>query len=227
MSEYYARGRAVFADATSFVFFLVGFLAAAPFAWPALRLAFEVGEYDRGLAVFAGRIFGSGLAMGVLGYVGGALAGRTWQGVHEWRRARRQANASGGRNAQGPVASPDGRTAVAPSGQPDGTPRRAPAPMTCRVGLLTPSNCAAFARRVGEGTLDRRYSETSTTETLTLAAWDGLDIAGVARLLSDGYGTLVITDCVVDPYYDRTDVADRLIAFALERVPKGGRLTRA
>ncbi len=221
------RGRAIVADATSFVFFLVGFLAAAPFAWPALRLAFELGEYDRGLAVFAGRIFGSGLAMGVFGYVLGALGGRLWQGVHHWRRARRAEAASGANDASRPAGDPNERTAGTRTGPADDAPRRAPAPMTCRVGPLTPSNHAALSRRVGEGAIDRRYSETSTTETLTLAAWDGLQIAGVARLLSDGFGTLVITDFAVDPYYDRADVEQRLINFALERVPTGGRLTRA
>ena len=72
--------------------------------------------------------------------------------------------------------------------------------MTCRVGPLTPANYAAFSRRLTEGAIDRRYSESSTAEILTLVAWDGLEIAGVARLLSDGYGA---------------------------RVPTGGRLTRA
>ncbi len=68
--------------------------------------------------------------------------------------------------------------------------------------------------------------ESATTEILTLAAWDGLDIAGVARLLSDGYGTLYITDFAVDPYYDAADVEASLIDGARRRVPPGGRLTR-
>ncbi|MHB1069822.1 MAG: hypothetical protein ACYC1W_08155, partial [Gemmatimonadaceae bacterium] len=65
MSEFYERGRAVFADATSFVFFIIGFVAAGAFGWPALQLAFEIGAYDRGLAVSIGRILGGGLVAGV------------------------------------------------------------------------------------------------------------------------------------------------------------------
>ena len=65
-----------------------------------------------------------------------------------------------------------------------------------------------------------------TTEILTLAAWDGLDVAGVARLMSDGYGAHFITDFAVDPLYVESDVEERLIAFARQRVPPGGRLTR-
>ncbi len=227
MSEFYARGRAVFADAMSLVFFIVGFLGAGPFAWPALRAAFEAGAYDRGLAVFIGRIFGSGLAAGLVGYVLGALTGRLWQAVHQWRRARRQPAASG--VARVALAASDAlpATAAAPTERAADSVRRTRAPMSCRVGPLTPTNLATFARRLTDGALDRRYAEASTTEILTLTAWDGLDIAGVARLLSDGYGTLVITDFVIDPYYARADVEERLIACALERVPPGGRLTRA
>ena len=68
--------------------------------------------------------------------------------------------------------------------------------------------------------------ETATTEILTLADWDGLDVAGVARLLSDGYGALYITDIAVDPHDAARDVENTLIDFARRRVPSGGRLTR-
>jgi hypothetical protein len=218
VSEYYERGRAVLTDATSLVFFLIGFLAAGAFGWPALRTAFELGAYDRGVAVFIGSILGGGLLAGLLGYGVGALSGRLWQALHHRRRLRRR------ETARAEASAPDTARAVE---RPAEVRKHAPAPMTCRVGPLTPANLAAFSRRLGEGALDRRYAETTTTEILTLAAWDGLEIAGVARLLSDGFGTLVITDFVVDPYYDRTDVEQRLINCALERVPKGGRLTRA
>lgn len=217
MSEYYARGRAVLTDATSFVFFLVGFLAAGAFGWPALRTAFELGAYDRGLAVFIGRLLGGGLLAGLLGYGVGALSGRLWQALHLRRRMRHREAVDGTADA------PDAANA---SERPAEVPKRTPAPMTCRVGPLTPANLAAFSRRLDAGALDRRYAETTTTEVLTLVAWDGLEIAGVARLLSDGYGALFITDFVVDPYYVRDDVEQRLIDFALDRVPKGGKLTR-
>lgn len=217
MSEYYARGRAILTDATSLVFFLLGFLAAGASGWPALRTAFALGAYDSGLAVFIGRILGGGLLAGLLGYGVGALSGRLWQALHLRRRMTRREAMNGEADA------PDAATTGA---RPAAAPTRAPAPMSCRVGPLTPANLAAFSRRLGEGALDRRYAETRTTEVLTLVAWDGLEIAGVARLLSDGYGALFITDFVVDPYYVRDDVEQRLIDFALDRVPKGGQLTR-
>lgn len=226
MSEYYARGRAVFADATSFTFFVVGFVAAGGFGWPALRFAFETGAYDRGLAIYIARILGGGLAAGLFGYALGALGGRLWQAIHQLRRVRR----GGVAIIEGSVRSldADGRDAAAgtAAAHPADAPRRTPAPMTCRVGPLTPANYAAFSRRLAEGAVDRRYAETSTTEILTLVAWDGLQIAGVARLLSDGYGALFITDFVVDPYYVRDDVEQHLINFALERVPTRGSLAR-
>ncbi|MHB0964111.1 MAG: hypothetical protein ACYC5V_12980 [Gemmatimonadaceae bacterium] len=226
MSEFYERGRAVFADATSFVFFIIGFVAAGAFGWPALQLAFEIGAYDRGLAVSIGRILGGGLVAGVFGYGVGALAGRLWQAIHQLRRTRQRDAARIGRGA--PDADVEGREpgSSATAGLPAEVPKRAPAPMTCRVGPLTPANYAAFSRRLGEHAIDRRYSEATTTEILTLVAWDGLEIAGVARLLSDGYGALFITDFAVDPYYVRDEVEQRLIAFALERVPSRGSLTR-
>lgn len=217
MSEYYERGRAVLTDATSFVFFLIGFLAAGAFGWPALRTAFELGAYDRGLALFIGRILGGGLLAGLLGYGVGALSGRLWQALHLRRRMKREAPGSVEADAPGAARALE---------RPAPVPKRPPAPMSCRVGPLTPANFAAFSRRIGEGALDRRYAETTTTEILTLVAWDGLEIAGVARLLSDGYGALFITDFVVDPYYERDDVEQRLVDFALDRVPKGGQLTR-
>lgn len=222
MSEYYARGRAVFADATSFIFFIIGFVAAGGFGWPALRFAFEIGAYDRGLAIYVARLLGGGLAAGLFGLVVGALAGRLWQAIHQLRRTRREEAESLGRGVPGV----DGHAAGATRAPPAEVPKRTPAPMSCRVGPLTPANYAAFSRRLAEGAIDRRYSESSTTEIVTLVAWDGLEIAGVARLLSDGYGAHFITDFVVDPYYVRDDVEQRLIAFALERVPTGGSLTR-
>lgn len=226
MSEFYARGRAVFADATSFVCFIIGFVAAGAFAWPALRLAFEIGAYDRGLAIYIGRIFGGGLVAGVFGYGVGALVGRLWQAIHHWRRTQQRDAASIGRSAPDADVERRERTASPAAEQPAEPPKRVPAPMTCRVGPLTPANFAAFSRRLTDGAIDHRYSESSTTVILTLVAWDGLDIAGVARLLSDGYGALFITDFVVDPYYVRDEVEQRLIAFALERVPTRGSLTR-
>lgn len=226
MSEYYARGRAVFADATSFIFFLIGFVAAGAFGWPALQLAFEIGAYDRGLAVYVGRILGGGLIAGVFGYGVGALTGRLWQAVHQLRRTRRAETASVGRGAPLVPAAGLEPTAGATAAPSADVPKRTPAPMTCRVGPLSPANFAAFSRRLADGAIDRRYAESSTTEIVTLVAWDGLDIAGVARLLSDGYGAHFITDFVVDPYYVREDVEQRLIAFALERVPTRGTLTR-
>lgn len=225
MSEYYARDRAVFADATSFIFFILGFLAAGAFGWPALRLAFESGAYDRGLAVYVARLLGGGLAAGLFGYVAGALTGHLWQALHQWRRARRREVGGKGQGASGDDTGAHGFTS-APAERPAEVPKRTAAPMSCSVGPLAPSNYAAFSRRLADGAIDRRYSESSATEILTLAAWDGLQIAGVARLLSDGYGALFITDFVVDPYYDRDEMEQRLITFALERVLKGGRLTR-
>ncbi len=226
MSEFYARGRAIFADATSLAFFIGGFLGAGPFAWPALRASFENGAYDRGLAVFIARLFGSGIAVGLLGFVLGTLAGRLWQGWHQWRRVRRQ-----------PIAAAEESSARAASGAPDlsggmlpdhapPTPRRAPASMSCRVGPLSASSYAIFAKHLAADANDRRYVESATAEVVTLAAWDGLEIAGVARLLSDGYGALFITDFAVDPHYVATDVEETLIGFAKQRVPRGGRLTR-
>ncbi|MHB1096504.1 MAG: hypothetical protein ACYC3F_10070 [Gemmatimonadaceae bacterium] len=224
MSEFYARGRAVFADATSFVFFIIGFVAAGAFGWPALQFAFETGAYDRGLAVYIGRILGGGLIAGVFGYGVGALAGRLWQALHQLRRTRQRDEARIERGAP----DVDGReqASSAAAGLPAEVRRREPAPMTCRVGPLTPANYAAFSRRLGERAIDRRYSEISTTEIETLVAWDGLEIAGVARLLSNGYGALFITDFAVDPYYVRDEVEQRLIEFALQRVPSRGSLTR-
>ena len=208
MSDYYARGRAIFADASSFAFFVLGFLGAAPFAWPALRASFDSGAYDRGLTVFIARIFGSGLAAGLIGYVVGALFGRLWQAVHQWRRAPRLPEETVQLAAPAPV------------------PRRAVPAMSCRVGPLSTSIYERFAARCAAGTTDRRYVETATTQIETIAAWDGLDVAGVARLLSNGHGAFFITDIAIDPHYVAEDVEQALLACAAQRVPKGGRLVR-
>lgn len=226
VSEYYARGRAVFSDATSFALFILGFLGAAPFAWPALRASFENGSYDRGLGIFIARIFGSGLAAGVVGYALGSLAGRLWQAIHQWRRTRRQlATAADQHSADSAAVAPDAAVQPIAETRTD-APVRAPASMSCQVGPLPAASFAIFAQRRAADANDRRYVEPATTEILTIAAWDGLEVAGVARLLSDGYGALIITDFAVDPHYVREDVEQTLIAFAQRRVPSGGRLTR-
>ena len=222
MSEYYARGRAVIADATSFVCFVAGFLLAAPFAWPALRASFEGGNYDRGLAIFLARIFGTGLAAGLFGLGLGTLGGRAWQALHRWRRARR-AGAESALNATS-----DAEVLAKGGAAAHGTDTLTitPAKMSCVAGPLAPSSYAAFARRVDRDADDRRYVESTSAEILTLTAWDGLDVAGVARLLSDGYGALFITDFAIDPRYSASHVEKTLIDFALRRVQAGGRLTR-
>ncbi|MDQ8154370.1 MAG: hypothetical protein P3B98_06870 [Gemmatimonadota bacterium] len=240
VSEYYARGRAIFADAGSFAFFVLGFLGAGPFAWPALRAAFEAGAYDRGLAVFIARLFGSGLALGLIGYVTGALAGRVWQGVHQGLRARRDravprttSNESAGLAATSSALTSTEAIAQldAPLGESRAEPRDAmqrqvPGAMSCREGPLSDAQVALLARRAATAVNDRRYVEAIATDVVTIAAWDGLDIAGVARLLSSGYGTFIVTDLLVDPYYEPAAVERALMRFAEQRVPKGGRLVR-
>ncbi len=221
VSDYYARGRAIFADASSFAFFVLGFLGAAPFAWPALRASFELGAYDHGLTVFITRIFGSGLASGIIGYVVGALFGRLWQAVHLWRRAQRLPVAIAQHAAPALAEEVHAVEATAPE------PRRTASAMSCRVGPLSESIYELFATRCAVSTAGRRYVETATTPIETIAAWDGLDVAGVARLLSDGHGAFFIIDIAVDPHYVAADVEQALIACAAQRVPKDGRLVRA
>lgn len=218
MSEYYARGRAIFADATSFVFFLLGFLGAAPFAWPALQAAFENGTPDRGLAVFIARIFGAGLAVGLVGYVLGALGGRIWQAAHEWLRARHPVDDDTVQRAS--IAQGIASASALPEA------KRASTAVSCRVGALPSASYAMFAQRAQRDAEDRRYLETVTTDVETVTAWDGLEVAGVARLLSDGFGAVIITDIAIDPHYAAADIEAALIACAAERVPKGGRLVR-
>lgn len=222
MSEYYERRRGITADATSFAFFVLGFLAGGAFGWPVLRASFENGTPDRGLAIFIAWIFGGGLSAGLGGYLVGTVAGRVWQAWHQSRRVRRAPFASAEPGARGVVSDAQDVAVAAPAA----TPRRSAGPMTCRVGPLTPSLYATFARRVAGDADDSRYVESATTEILTLAAWDGLDVAGVARLLDDGHGALFITDIAVDPHYVEADVANTLIDFAQRRVPPGGRLSR-
>jgi hypothetical protein len=187
VSEYYERRRAVTADAASFAFFLLGFLSGGAYAWPVLRASFENGTPDRGLAIFIGWLFGGGLAAGVCGYMIGTVAGRLWQAWHQWRRTRRAPVAAADQDARGAGSGAQELAADAPL-EPA---RHAPGPMSCRVGPLSPSSYEIFARRSAADAGDRRYVEAATTEILTLAAWDGLDVAGVARLLSDGHGRAV------------------------------------
>ena len=227
MSEYYARGRAIFADATSFAFFVLGFLGAGPFAWPALRASFENGAYDRGLAIFIAWLFGGGLALGLCGYVVGAIAGRLWQAWHQWRRVQPQPSVASEVNPAGAALSAHELAEDPPPAQRPAGPRRTATAMTCRIGPLSPSSYEIFARRLAADATDTRYVESATTEILTLSAWDGLEVAGAARLLSDGHGALFITDVAVDPHYVTSDVEAALIAFASRRVPRGGRLSRA
>jgi len=222
VSDYYARRRAITADATSFAFFVLGFLSGGALGWPVLRASFENGTPDRGLAIFIAWLFGGGLSAGLCGYLLGTVSGRLWQAWHQWRRVRRASAASP--EQRSPGAEPDAPAlAVGARAAP---PRHAPGPMSCRVGPLSPSIYAIFAGRAAGDADDRRYVEPATTEILTLAAWDGLDVAGVARLLSDGHGALFITDIAIDPHYTGTDVENTLIDFARKRVPAGGRLTR-
>jgi hypothetical protein len=92
ISEYYSLRRTSIKDLAGYCGFLVGFLGAAPLAWPRLTAEIDRGNLVLGLWYFFGLIAIAAVCTGAIGLGVGFAIGWAWERYHRYRRARRDRN---------------------------------------------------------------------------------------------------------------------------------------
>src|SRR3954467_3544394 len=90
MSEYYSLRRTSIKDGVALIAFILGWFAAAPFAWPYISDAFDQGDPAKGVLRFLFVVFVGGVAFGLVGLVLGRAAGFVWE---QWHRRWRMSHA--------------------------------------------------------------------------------------------------------------------------------------
>lgn len=89
MSEFYQRRRIAIKDGTALCTFFLGYVFAAPFAWPLLEAELDRGDMIRGLGYLLGTVLVIGVIAGAVGLEIGSGLGAAWEQYHRARRARR------------------------------------------------------------------------------------------------------------------------------------------
>ena len=92
ISEYYSLRRTSIKDLAAYCGFLVGFLGAAPLAWPRLTAEIDRGNFVLGLWYFFGIVAIAAVCTGLIGLGVGFVIGSVWERCHRYRRARRDRN---------------------------------------------------------------------------------------------------------------------------------------
>jgi len=76
-----------------------------------------------------------------------------------------------------------------------------------------------LAQRVWPGNYDTELAEQALARTLNITAWDGENLVGCVRILSDGYFFGTIPEILVDPGYKGQGIGRRLMELAWEHSP--------
>jgi GNAT superfamily N-acetyltransferase len=212
LSEYYRLRRSQITDLTGLIFFVVGWIGAAPFAWPHIKRGFESGNPTKGIFYFAAWAFGSGIALGVCGMGLGMVGGRLWEALHRVRRnrvdERRPATVAA-------VAT------ITRSATPVRAVRAALPPLRFEAGPVGIEPYLALARLLGETGFDRAHAAGALNRSSNVTAWDGERLVGIARVVSDGYFFAALAEVLVDPAFQRRGLGRDLLNRAFERSPRG------
>jgi GNAT superfamily N-acetyltransferase len=210
LSEYYRIRRSQITDLTGLIFFVIGWLGAAPIAWPHITRGFESGNPTKGIFIFALYAFGSGILLGLFGMALGAGGGRVWEALHRGRRNRvdqlRPATV-----ATATVTRPSSTTA----------PRLPLPPLRFETGDVDLTAYVALAHALGESAFDQTRAGKALEQSLNVSAWDGNKLVGVARVVTDGYFFAALAEILVDPSLQRRGLGRELLNRAFERTPRG------
>jgi len=154
-------------------------------------------------------VFGAGIVCGALGLALGAIGGMIWERVHRRRRLAHPQSGEG-------IASTDGTSGAS------GTARRASLPpLRYDTEGVTAADYLALLRRVAPGQFDVKRAAAALEQSITIGAWDGARLVGVARILSDGYFFAALADIIVDPDLQRRGLGRELLNRAYAKTPRG------
>ena len=77
----------------------------------------------------------------------------------------------------------------------------------------------AFVNRIWPGNYDRERTAAALSRTMNITAYDGDELVGCLRILTDGYYFGTITELLVLPEYRRRGIGSRLLQLARENTP--------
>jgi GNAT superfamily N-acetyltransferase len=193
------------------VAFILGWFAAAPFAWPYIAAGFDDGgNAAMGVLKFVLVVFAAGIVFGALGLLVGAAVGMAWERVHRYRRASRPATAGERESSIAPFAA-----------VPVAEPRADLLPLRFDTTSVTASDYLALLHLVSREDHDVGRATSAFGSTTNIGAWHDDRLVGVARVLTDGYFYAALADIVVDPAYQRRGVGRQLLNKAYDATPRG------
>ena len=76
-----------------------------------------------------------------------------------------------------------------------------------------------LAQQVWPGDYDPEKTRRALERTINITAWDGAELVGCLRILTDGYYFGTITELLVLPQYQRQGIGSRLLQLAKEHTP--------
>ena len=84
---------------------------------------------------------------------------------------------------------------------------------------LSASVFLAFVNQVWPGDYDMDRTQAALSHTLNITAYDGQQLVGCLRILTDGYYFGTVTELLVLPEYQRQGIGSRLLQLARENTP--------
>ncbi len=212
LSEFYAQRRTSIKDGVALVAFIVGWFAAAPYAWPYISRGFDDGgNASRGVFLFLVIVFIAGVASGALGLLLGSAIGAAWERYHRLRRAPADAQ----RDA---IEETSARAGVDVAREQRSTGSVVSPKFVTSVEA---SDYLSLLRLVSTESPEVARTTSALSQTVNIAAWyDGV-LIGVARVITDGYLYAALADIVVHPDYQRQGVGRQLMNRAFDATPKG------
>ena len=77
----------------------------------------------------------------------------------------------------------------------------------------------SFVNKVWPGNYDIERTQSALSKTINITAFDGNELVGCLRILSDGYYFGTITELLVLPEYQKQGVGSRLLQLAKDHTP--------
>ncbi len=84
---------------------------------------------------------------------------------------------------------------------------------------LDASAFIVFVNQVWPGNYDEKRMQAALSKTINITAYDGSQLVGCLRILSDGYCFGTITELLVLPAYQKRGIGSRLLQLARSHTP--------
>ena len=193
------------------LFFITGWFASAPLAWPYIADGFDAGNPAMGVLKFLAIVFVAGAAAGALGLVVGAVAGRLWERLHRHGRPFSPSR----------TAAQTAPRAEARASGPARSSRAVPGALRYERDSVTLEDYLSLGDTRLTESADHAPAAAAFARTVNLSAHDGSTVAGVARVLTDGFFNAALADIVVRPEYRMRGVGRALMREAARAAPRG------